>query len=316
MKKFSLIIPIYQNELNLHTTIPKVIDFFSKLNNYDKELICVNDGSSDNSFEILKEYQKKYPDIIKVINFTKNFGQVYAWEAGIKHATGNVLGIISADLQDPVELFSEMLTDWEDGYKVVIGVRKTREDGFIQSNISNLFHFLIHKYANPNHPRGGSDFFLFDRKVADLINLIDEKNSNTIMLITSLGFKTKKIFYERRKREAGKSQWTFWKKIKIFIDSFISNTYMPLRLVSSIGLISSLISLIYGLYIIFHYIIGTIAGEDLQRGWSSLAVLITFFSGLILISLGIIGEYLWRIYDESRKRPKYVIEEILDDTKN
>lgn len=309
--KFSIVLPIYKNELNLPITVPYIIEKVPILfPDFDVELIMVNDGSPDNSYEIMKMYQKKYPDIIKIASFTRNFGQVSSTNFGIKMAKGDVVGVISADLQDPFELFKDMLDYWKEGYELVIGTREKRTEKGIGKFFSKSTHFLINKLIDSKYPKGGFDFYLMDKKVAKEYISMQERNGSPQILLLWFGYKYKMLNYERKERELGKSGWSFSKKIKLFIDIFTTNTYLPLRLMSIMGVIFSVVAFIYVIYIV----IITLIFSSPVPGWSSIAVLVTFFSGIILLSLGIIGEYLWRMFDYLKNRPLYVVREIIDET--
>lgn len=311
MKKlFSLVIPVYQNELNLDDTIPRCLKFLESISlEFEYEFILVNDGSKDNSFEILKRYQKSFPNTIKLINFTRNFGQRMSTRAGIQYAKGDVVGVISADLQDPVELFAKMLNDWKGGAKLVIATRESRNDSVMGDFFSKSFYKLINKYAVKDFPQGGFDFWLMDRRVAEEYLKIGERNGHLMMSVFNLGFYYTSHSYIRNKREKGHSQYNFWKKIESFYDSFLANSYVPIRAVSGLGFFSALFGFLYAIYIIIDWLFSSGKGVE---GWMTIVVLISVFSGLILMSLGIIGEYIWRIYDEIRKAPLYVIDEVID----
>lgn len=308
---FSVVIPVYQNEDNLPDTIPECLSFFKKIaNQYNYELILVNDGSLDRSWELLKMYQLQFPEVLKVIKFTKNFGQRMATLAGVTYARGQIIGVISADLQDPIELFENMLKDWASGKKLVIANRKERSDGIFSDLFSTLYYWAISKYAIKNFPKGGFDFWLMDKVVAKQFVSMAERNGNTMMGIFSLGYDFTLHPYVRKKRLKGKSQYSFWKKIESFYDSLLAYSYAPVRLVTLSGFLASLIGFSYALYLTFLWFINRNQTNPVP-GWSSIVVLIIFFSGLILISLGVIGEYIWRIYDELRPKPNFVIDEAM-----
>lgn len=311
MKKFSIVVPIYYNESNIPHTIPELKKLENFLPGYNLEFIFVDDGSGDNSFQLLLEERKK-DDRIKIIKLSKNFGAMCAIQAGISFTTGDCIGIINADIQDPPELFVEMVKKWEKGSKIVIATRKDREDSFLQKLFSNLFYFLMASFAIKDYPKGGFDFVLFDKQIATEINRISEKNTNIMSLIFWLGYKKSFIYYVRKKRIYGKSKWTLSKKVKLFIDSFIAFSYAPIRFISFFGLITACMSFLYGAYTIIDSILGKIP----VQGFTTLIAVITFLLGLIMVMLGIIGEYLWRILDETRKRPSYIVDEIHIDKKN
>lgn len=311
-KIFSIVVPVYQNDANLDDTIPKLLSLQDRLPDYNLELVLVDDGSTDNSYNLLIKYYNLHIDKIKIVKLTKNFGQIPAIQAGLKAASGDCAGIISADLQDPYELFIDMIRKWENGIKLIIGERENREEAIRQNFISMLYWKMVNKYAVKDYPLGGFDFCLIDKQIMKDINEINEKNTHIFALIFSLGYKYEIIPYTRKKRVAGKSQWTFPKKIKLLTDTFIAFSYLPIRGISYLGLGISALSFLYALVIaVSKFIFG-----NKYEGWTTIVVLVSFFSGLILLTLGIIGEYLWRILDEVRKRPNYVIDKILENTQD
>jgi dolichol-phosphate mannosyltransferase len=311
-KVFSIIVPVYQNEANLKNTIPALLNIQEKLPDYNMELIFVDDGSTDDSYNILVKNHRLHEEKIKVIKFTKNFGQIAAIQAGLKIATGDCAGIISADLQDPPELFVEMIKKWESGVKFVIAEREKREENFRQTLISSLYWRMIRRYAIKNYPIGGFDFCLIDRQIVSDVNRINEKNTHTFALIFSLGYPYEVMYYTRKKRTRGKSQWTLPKKMKLFIDMFVGFSYFPIRAISFTGLMIAVLGFAIALIVAIDRII---FGNP-YTGWTTIVVLISFLGGLNLLTLGIIGEYLWRILDEVRERPYYVIEKILGNQNN
>ena len=308
-KTFSIIIPIYKNEKNLPVTVPHIMEAIPTLfPDYNVELIMVNDGSPDNSWEIMKSYQEEYPETIKIASFTRNFGQTAAVYYGLSIAKGDVMGVISADLQDPFELFVDMLARYEEGSRLVCAVRESRNEKGLGVLFSKLTHKMIRKFINPNYPIGGFDFYLMDRYVRDKLLLVSEKNCQPQISLLWLGVPTSFVGYTRRKRDLGKSGWTLSKKIKLFIDIFTTYSYMPLRVMSVVGCVSAILAFIYGGYLV----IKTLLTPITVPGWTTIVVLIVLFSGLILLSLGILGEYLWRIFDEVKKKPMYLVRS--DDT--
>ena len=314
MKKFSIVLPIYGNEKNLPVTIPYIIEKIPVLfPNYQVEVVMVNDGSPDNSYEIMKEYQKQYPDIIKIASFTRNFGQTAAWNYGMRYASGDVVGVISADLQEPFDLFADMLKEWENGYEFVCARREKRSDK--HNLVSKLAHYIIRKFVSKDYPKGGFDFFVIDRKALDEYLTINEKNGSPQVLMLWFGFKSKSIPYERKEREIGHSGYNFSKRFKDLVDTLITNSYLPMRIMSVIGGISAFGGFVYALYIVISYIVSIFSGTGQEvPGWSSIVTILIFFCGLILLCLGIIGEYIWRIFDYVKQRPQYVVREVIDET--
>lgn len=310
-KTFSIVVPVYQNEANLDDTIPKLLSLQESLSSYNLELVFVDDGSTDKSFEVLLKYQLCYPAKIKIVKLTKNFGQTPATQVGLREADGDCIGIISADLQDPYELFATMVAKWETGTKLVIAEREKREEGKWHSFISGLYWKMINRYAIKDFPIGGFDFCLMDKKVRDDIVRINEKNTSIFPLIFSLGYDYDILPFTRKLRSAGKSQWTFSKKVKLTIDTFVGFTYLPVRIISLLGIITSIATFLYSLLIFLRWLIlgSTVAG------WTTIAILVSMLGGLILLSLGIISEYLWRILDETRKRPNFVIDRVIENKK-
>jgi dolichol-phosphate mannosyltransferase len=278
----------------------------SENKDFEYEYIFVDDGSGDNSYSVLQEFAAK-DNRIKVIKLSRNFGSFVASLAGIRNATGDCLTVISADLQDPPELIHEMAQEWEAGCKVVLAVRKKREDSFLSKLLSSIFYRFMKRFVMSDMPIGGCDFFLIDKKVAQIVSHLQEKNTSLTGLVLWLGFERKIIHYNRVKRELGKSMWTFRKKFKYFIDSITAFSYLPLRLASVLGVAISVFGFIYIGYIFYLYFFVMIA----PPGWSTLMVVVLFVSGVQLIMLGVIGEYLWRNFDETRKRPVYVVDETL-----
>lgn len=311
MRLFSIIIPVYYNEANLPETVPQLLGLAKKVEGYRLELVFVDDGSGDCSLEILRDFQGKYPEIVKVVKLTRNFGSMAAIQAGFSVASGDCVGMISADLQDPPELFLEMLSHWEKGTKAVFAVRQDREEPFSQKLFSNTYYALVRRYAIADYPDGGFDFFLVDRRIVNEINRVQEKNTNLMSLIYWLGFKPILIPYVRRARTRGKSRWTLRKKAKLFVDTFVAFTFWPIRILSVIGFLVALISFGYGAFILVYWIF---FGIDV-KGWVPTMLIITFTTGLQMTMLGVLGEYLWRTLDEVRRRPSFVIDEIYDETK-
>lgn len=313
MFKLSIVIPVYYNEDNIPSLYKKLEETIIKNEQFEHELIFVDDGSGDNSYDELKKLSNQNQNI-KVIKLSRNFGSHTAILAGISNCSGDCVTAISADLQDPPEIILEMIEKWKAGNKVVLAVRKDREESFLQKFISGTYYKLMKKYALPNMPEGGFDCFLIDKKVVDIIKTIEEKNTTLMGQILWCGFKTEKIYYTRKQREIGKSRWTLSKKVKLFIDSFLAFSYVPIRFMSFLGILISIFGFLFGCYILYNRVTNHIAVE----GWASLMIVVLFLSGVQMIMLGILGEYLWRTFDTSRHRPVFIVEEKigLNDKKN
>jgi len=303
--------PCYFNGENLPITTQKLLEneaLFTDEMTF--EYIFVDDGSKDNTLAELLKFQKKHPEKVKVIKLASNVGSFNAILAGMNHSTGDCNVMLAADLQDPPELIPKMLEHWKKGFKLVIANRQDREESFGQKLFSNTYHYLIKKFALQNVPSGGFDLVLFDRQLCREVVKINEKNTNVLYLLTWLGYDYVNIPYTRRKREIGKSRWTLKKKIKMFIDSFVSFSFFPIRTISLIGISLGLIAFLYGILVIIEKFTGNIPIE----GWTSTMLVLLMVSSFQMIGLGIIGEYVWRTLDASRNRPNFIVDHIFDET--
>lgn len=306
MKKISIVVPVYYNEENLLSLYAdlkeKVINNLPKYD-LDYELIFVDDGSKDNSYNILKDLAKLDNKIV-LLKLSRNFGEHSALLAGLTKCTGDFAVRKAADLQEPSDLIIKMIEKYNEGNNVVIATRADREEPFLQKALSGLYASIMQKLALHNMPKGGFDSFLIDRQVIDVLVEMQEKNTSLMSQILWSGFKTGSVSYTRLKRTAGKSRWTLSKKIKLAIDSILSFSYFPIRFISGIGILSSIAALIASIVIICLKLTGTIDVE----GYTSIIILILFCFGVIMFSLGILGEYIWRAFDASRKRPPFIVE--------
>lgn len=300
--KISFVIPVFRNAGSIIPTHEKLVTLLTTLQ-LEHEFIFVNDGSDDNSIEELLQLHKTASNV-KVISFSRNFGQVAAVIAGLKEVSGDAVVIMSADLQEPIVLIGEMIAKWEAGNEIVIGHRIDREDSFIANTASTIFYKLM-RHVNPKMPKGGFDFMLIDKKALHVLNQIDERNRFFQGDILWLGFNTAFIPYTRLKRTIGKSQWTLSKKLKYFIDGLLNTSYIPIRLMSLLGICFSFFGFLYAIVIAYNRFIHNTP----FTGWAPIMILILIIGGLIMLMLGIIGEYVWRTYDETRKRPLYIIKE-------
>jgi dolichol-phosphate mannosyltransferase len=305
MKKISFVIAVYHNENAVTLTYEKIKGVFtSELSQYDYEIVFVDDGSKDNSLtEVLALH--KQDGRVKVLSFTRNFGQMAAMLAGFKTATGDAIINISADLQDPVDLIPQMIQHWQQGSEIVICHRVERADSVSSRFFSRLAYGLL-RLAIPQIPPGGFDFVLIDRKAMDTFNSIEVRNRFFQGDLLWTGYRTSFIPYTRLKRTHGKSQYNFWKKLKNFADAILDASYLPIRLISLLGILTSLSGFLYMLDIIISWFF---IGISATKGWAPIMVTLLIVGGLIMLMLGIIGEYVWRIYDEVRRKPNYIIRE-------
>lgn len=308
MNKLSVIIPCYYNESTIRATFDALCRTFQLwTDKVDLEYVFVDDGSKDNTFNELVKIHADSPGNTKIVKLVSNVGSYNALYAGLAYATGDCNVVISADLQDPPELINKMYGYWMKGIKLVIANRENRHDKIVHKWSAYLFHVLMRKFAFRNAPAGGFDFVLFDSEVRSKILSLKERNSNIFYLMIWLGYDFVNIPYTRQKNREGKSRWTLGKKVKLFVDSFVSFSFKPIRFISITGLMLGLGAFLYGLFIIFARMFGFIAVE----GWSALMVVLLFVSSFQMIAMGILGEYLWRVLDNSRNRPLYNIEKLI-----
>lgn len=303
MKKLSIIIPVYYNEeslIDLYEDLKKEV--LSKLEAY--EIVMVDDGSKDHSYDVMKVLAQ-HDKNIKLIKLSRNFGSHAALLAGLVRCTGDCAVIKTADLQEPSRLILEMYTKWKQGNKVVLAVRDGRDEPRGQKFFANMYYRLMKNTTNLNMPEGGFDCFLVDRKVIHVLEEMEEKNTSLMMQVLWCGFKSDSVHYFREKRKKGNSKWTLGKKIKLVVDSLLGFSFIPIRAITVIGLIFTLLSFVLMAITLFSKLIGNIAVD----GYTTLMIVLLLSNGIIIVTLGIIGEYLWRAFDASRHRPVYIIEE-------
>lgn len=305
MKKISVIIPMYYEEEVAEECYKRMTSVLQNIENYDYEIICINDGSKDKTLTILENLAIK-DKRLKVLSFSRNFGHQCAVTAGLKFVTGDVIVIIDADLQDPPELIPEMLKLWEAGNDVIYGKRKTRDgESAFKLFTAKMFYKTLNALSDVEIPKDTGDFRLVDRKVVDTINSLPEHNKFLRGLFSWVGYKQIPFQYERKERFAGKTKYPLKKMLKLASDGIISFSTKPLKIVGGLGIISIVISFILLIYALISYIFKL---NNLSAGWTSLMLGITFFAGVQLLSLWIMSEYIARIYDESKNRPQYIIE--------
>lgn len=302
----SIVIPVFHNTNtipDLGLALDKLESSINKIN-HEIEVIFVDDGSSDDSYQkivALKCGKANY----KVIKHTRNFGAVSAVKSGLQFIKGDCFSILSADLQDDPLLIYNMIPEWERGHKLVIYVRSSRDDPFVTRILAKIYYRILNIIAIPDFPKGGFDLALIDKTLLEPI-LKSSKNTHLPPFIFWLGYKPKILKYHRSKRKYGKSMWTFSKKLKAFIDVLIGFSIFPVRFMSVVGLIVAMISFAYGTALVIQKLV---FGNPVQ-GFTTLTCLLCFLLGLIILMLGLIGEYLWRIYDQTNSRPESIIESV------
>ena len=302
-KTISIIIPTYNEEENI-PSLYKRLGEVTKASENNFEFIFVDDGSTDNSFCVLQDLSYRDPRI-KIIRFSRNFGSHAACLAGLINAKGNACVFISADLQEPPELILGLIKQWENGNEVVIGMREGEESS--SRIFQKIYYFLVRRFALKNMPAKGTDVFLIDRKVVNAIADMREKNTSIFGLILWSGFNQIFVPYRREARQKGVSKWSMEKKIKLFIDTFVSFSYFPVRFMSFVGMMVIFSGLIYAIVIIINKLF-FLKGVE---GWAYLMVVLLMLSGTQLLMLGILGEYLWRNFEASRNRPAFIIDKLV-----
>lgn len=304
MSKISIVVPVYYNSDTLMLLYEDMKEkILGKLGNY--ELVFVDDGSGDNSWEIMNKIKGMDPNV-QCVKLSRNFGEHAALLAGLSVCTGDCAVTKQADLQEDSEIILEMYESWKRGNKVVLAVRKERDENMIKKAFAHLYYVLIHKFVEKRMPIGGCDCYLVDRQVIEVLERLDEKNSSLTLQVLWAGFKTDEIYFHRRDREIGKSRWTLAKKIKLVLDSMMSFSYFPIRFMSGLGVTFFLASVLMMIYVIIEkFTVGTPI-----LGWASLMCVVLFSFGIMMLMMGILGEYVWRALDASRNRPPYLIDEI------
>jgi polyisoprenyl-phosphate glycosyltransferase len=306
-ESISVIIP-FLNESDNIADLCNCLENYAKDKQYNLELVFVDDGSKDNSVELLKVYKFKYTKA-KIISLSKNFGSHSALRAGISKATSDICMFFSADLQEPVELVELLYRKLEEGYDLVCAQKREVKVSFFERLFSRGYAKLIKKYAVKSFPLGGVNNIMFNRKIKNNLNTHIEANSSIFLQIIDMGYKMTIVDCDYNERKKGKSKWTLGKKIKLLIDSFVAFSFFPIRMVSALGITLSMLGVIFGLLIIAAKVFNLVT---FSLGWPTLISVLLFGFGATNISLGIIAEYLWRAYDSSRGRATFIINEEFD----
>jgi glycosyltransferase involved in cell wall biosynthesis len=302
--ELSVVVPLYNEELNIDYLFERLVTVLSRLN-MKYEIICVNDGSKDNTLERLIEYHHQNSEI-KVVNLSRNYGKEIALSAGLDYANGNAVVPIDADLQDPPELIAELVEKWREGYDVVYATRRSREgESWVKRFTANVFYRTLDSISSVPIPRDTGDFRLLDRRVVDALKQMPERNRFMKGLFAWVGFKQTSVLYDRPSRYKGETTWNYWQLWNLAIDGFTSFSFIPLKVWSYIGLLVAMPSFFYATFLVIRTLI---FGVDFP-GYASIMVAILFLGGVQLVSLGIIGEYIGRVYEEVKRRPLYLVRE-------
>lgn len=302
--KVSIVIPVYYNEDNLKPLYEDLRKKFIDAIEYEYEIVMVNDGSQDRSYQVMQELAAQDKNI-KIVSLSRNFGSHAAILCGLEKCTGDCAVVKAADLQEPTELLIEMIESWKKGNNVVLAVRQDREESLGTKFFANTYYWLVRKAALVNMPEGGFDVYLLDRKVINVLLSLDERNSALTGQILWSGFKTEQIPYVRLEREIGTSKWTLKKKVRLVTDTLFSFSTLPISLVTGIGTASFIGALVWGIVVLIFKLMGLIQ----VSGWTTLFIFNLFSFGIIMVTLGILGGYLWRTFDASRNRPTYIVED-------
>ncbi|MDP2653121.1 MAG: glycosyltransferase family 2 protein [Candidatus Omnitrophota bacterium] len=304
----SVIIPVFNEEPNIPELFKRLAGAL-KPTGCSFEIIFVDDGSTDRSFEILSGLCRDNPGQLRIIRFSRNFGHQIAITAGFKYARGRAAVVTDADLQDPPEVIRDFIAKWKEGYELVYGVRTEREgETFFKKFTAGLFYRLIRKMTSIDIPANAGDFYLMDRKVLNAFNSLNERHRFNRGLLAWLGFKRAAVEYERKARFSGTTKYPFWKMVKFAMDAVVSFSFSPLRFVFGLGVFFSLFAFAMILFIIYLKLFT----QTTIQGWSSLMAMILLIGGIQLLAVGLIGEYLARIGDDTKSRPLYVVSEVLE----
>jgi polyisoprenyl-phosphate glycosyltransferase len=299
----SVVVPVFNNEPTLAETCRQILEVHeSGFKDLELELIFVNDGSTDGSWEELRRLQRLNKQEITLLNLSRNFGQRGAEFAGFDHARGDAVICISADLQDPIALMAKMVAYWKEDAEIVICYRRDRTDGFLKKVFSRLA-YSIARISNRELPKGGFDYWLMSKRVCRLLGSFKGRNFFVQGYLSSLGFTKAFIPYTRVKRPIGRSSYSFWDNLGAVIDLLI-DSYVPIRLMSCLGGFVTLCGIAYSLGIVYSWFLDNTPFS----GWAPLMILVMVFGGILMVMLGIVGEYVWRIYDIQRDVPRYIVE--------
>lgn len=301
----SILVPCYNEEAVLHEFYRRTVQVIDDMPQYDFQFMFINDGSKDRTLDIMRELHEK-DGRVSYVNLSRNFGKEIAMIAGIDYLTGDAAIIMDADLQDPPELIPEMISWWEKGYQDVSAKRRSRAgESFFKKWSSHVFYTILQKMSSVPMQRDVGDFRLLDKQCLNALRLMRESQRYTKGLFSWIGFEKKEVLFDRDARAAGKTKWNYWKLLNLAIEGITSFTIAPLRASAFVGCILAFIALLYMLFIVLRTLI---CGEDVP-GYPSLVSIILFIGGIQLFFLGIIGEYLGRVFNESKFRPLYLVKD-------
>jgi len=304
MKKVSFVLPAYNEQDNIHFVFNRVSELMQKFTAYNWEIIFINDGSFDNTYQILKELSDKYKKV-KVINFNRNFGHQTALWAGLYNATGDAIVSMDCDLQDPPEVIENMINNWKNGDKIVYAKRiNFRKDSFVKKFGTKFYYKILDKFSNVEIPHNVGDFRLIDKDVLKVLKKMKERNKYIRGMVAWTGYKSSFVEYYRPDREKGESHYTISKLFSLAFSGLIGFSFIPLKL----GLLMGSVSIVVGTGLLAYQLFDSIVNNAYYHLYKWLIVVMFIFMGFLFILMWIFGEYIARIYDEVRSRPSYIIE--------
>ena len=308
----SMVVTVYHGEKMLDDTLAKLVAMGEQLAGADRfEIIAVDDGSCDNSFARIQENAKKHKNTIRGIRLSRNFGSFHALQAGLVHCRGKCMANIPQDLQEPVELYVRMFKAWQEGVKINIGVRTSRDEPWLKRALAATYHHIFAKLVMPGYPKNGMCGFLIDQQIINELARYPNMRMDPLTRLLKMGYS--RIFHPyKRGKPQSKSGWTFRKNITLAIDNFISFSFLPIRFMSVLGILIASASMAFAGYVLLGKLTGWYPINQ-PPGWATIVVLTSFLSGTIMVMLGIIGEYLWRILERVQNEPLYLIDEKTDD---
>ncbi len=304
-KWVSVITPVYKNVESLEELCSAILAVWkSQFPQHGLEILFIDDGSPDKSWEVLERLRATYPNQVSLLKLSRNFGQLSAILAGYDAAQGDAVIMISADLQDPVELMGQMVSEWENGHDLVIAYRESRNDDWTARLFSRIAYAFA-RSANPRIPRGGFDYLLMSRRAVEILKTFRGQHRFFQGDVLWLGFPTAFLPYVRKRRKHGKSAYTFTRKLQSFLDLTLDSSFLPIRMMSATGFVTASAGMLYAVTIVLNRLI---RGQFPFPGWAPLMIVILLTGGLIMMMLGVIGEYLWRIYDDIKGKPMYAVD--------
>jgi glycosyltransferase involved in cell wall biosynthesis len=309
----SVVLPAYREATNLSSMIPRVLAHLPA--DSISEVIVVDDHSDDATLEVVRSWADRDPRV-RGIRLARNAGSHMAILCGMSYARCGAVVVLAADGQDPPELIPELMESWRNGAQVVWAVRAGRKgESGLSLALSSAYYRVMNRWTSVRLPATGADFFLLDRRVVDVLKVLPERNTSLFALVAWLGFRQAEVRYEKKARSSGKSSWTLRKKIGLAVDSLFGFSVAPLKLASALGFIYALVGFAYAVLLVINRLtagrlFGSVAGE----GWSALMVVILISSGTLMLVLGLFGEYLWRTLEEVRGRPRFVVEESVNES--